>query len=92
MKIKKCVLDGRTIGSMQSFYSEIAGQLHFPEYFGRNLDALWDVLTVDLEGPTEIIWNSSRLSRDMIGKEFEKLVALLKKVEKERGDFKLILK
>jgi ribonuclease inhibitor len=92
MKIKRCVLNGHAVDSMESFYSEIAGQLPFPKYFGRNLDALWDVLTVDVEGPIEIIWNESQYSRGKMGKEFEKLFALLKEVEKERKDFKIVLK
>ncbi len=36
------------------FYTELATALHFGDYFGRNLDALWDSLT-DLGGPTVLI-------------------------------------
>lgn len=36
------------------FYDALAAALHLPDYFGRNLDALWDVLT-DLDGPTALI-------------------------------------
>lgn len=92
MKIKKCVLDGRDIGSAESLYDELARQLAFPTYFGRNMDALWDVLTMDLEGPIEIVWNDFPLSRAKMGDKFEKFISIFKNVEKERSDFKLILK
>ena len=36
------------IEDIESFYDEIAAALAFPEYFGRNLDALADMLN-DLE-------------------------------------------
>ena len=92
MKVNRCVLDGQTVKSTQTFYDEIARQLSFPSYFGRNLDALWDVLTVDIEGPIEIVWNGSRISHAIMGHEYKRLVALLTKVGKERKDFQLLLK
>jgi RNAse (barnase) inhibitor barstar len=38
----------------EGFYAEVASALDLPEYFGRNLDALWDCLT-DLDVPTVVI-------------------------------------
>ena len=40
----KVKLQGKEIRSLDEFYGEIARKLHFPDNFGRNLDALWDVL------------------------------------------------
>ncbi|MBO0812818.1 MAG: barstar family protein, partial [Microlunatus sp.] len=36
------------------FYTEIAARLGFPDYFGRNLDALWDCLRA-IRQPTAVI-------------------------------------
>jgi len=86
---KKVKLPGKSIRSLDEFYGEIAKKLHFPDYFGRNLDALWDVLTTDVKGPVELAWEGSEASKKSMGKDFEKVSALLKEVEKEREDFKV---
>ena len=38
-------LDGRLIKSREELHSRLAQQLPLPEYYGCNLDALWDALT-----------------------------------------------
>jgi ribonuclease inhibitor len=87
--MKKVKLAGKAIRSLDEFYGEIAKKLRFPDYFGRNLDALWDVLTTDVKGPVELAWEDSEASKKSMGKDFEKVAALLKDVEKERDDFKV---
>ena len=89
---KKVKLAGKSIRSLDEFYDEIAKKLRFPDYFGRNLDALWDVLTTDVKGPVELAWEGSEASKKSMGKDFEKVSALLKDVEKEREDFKVIFR
>jgi ribonuclease inhibitor len=84
---KRCNLSGKAIRSVEEFYDAIARGLHFPDYFGRNFDALWDVLTTDIEGPVELVWEDSADSRKFMGKDFEKVSALLQEVAKERKDF-----
>lgn len=46
---KLYVLDGAKISDKKSFLDKIARAMKFPEYFGKNWDALDDCLT-DLEG------------------------------------------
>ena len=87
---KQYVLNGAKIQSLSDFYDEIARMLSLPEYFGRNLDALADVLLTDIEGPLEIAWESSSISKKALKKEYSKLVSLFKRVAKERDDFKVI--
>ena len=38
-------IDGTQMHSRQEAHDEIARAMQFPEYYGRNLDALWDMLT-----------------------------------------------
>jgi len=90
--VRKFMLSGKEIRNLQEFYDEIARQLPFPDYFGRNLNALWDVLTTDIEGPVELFWEDSAASKRSMGKAFDKVSVLLRDVEKERGDFKVHLR
>ena len=39
------VLDGTAAGTRAEFFQELARVLHFPDYFGRNWDAVYDCLT-----------------------------------------------
>lgn len=39
------------------FLRSVGVALGFPEYYGRNLDALWDCLS-ELSGPTALLWTS----------------------------------
>lgn len=39
------VLDGKVSGSREGFFAEIARAMRFPDYFGRNWDAVYDCLT-----------------------------------------------
>lgn len=38
-------LDGMNMRTREAAHDEIAQKMGLPEYYGRNLDALWDVLT-----------------------------------------------
>jgi ribonuclease inhibitor len=84
---RKYKLPGKSIHSLDEFYDEIALLLNFPDYFGRNLDALWDLLSTDIKGPLELIWEESATSKKSMGKDFARVSALLRDMEKEREDF-----
>ena len=77
------------IRSLDQLYDELARQLGFPGHFGRNLDALWDTLTTDVEGPVEIVWEDPEHSQSSLGDEYARVVALLEEVAEERGDMTL---
>lgn len=47
------VVDGRKMTDKITLHSYLKEQCNFPEYYGNNLDALYDVLT-DREEPLEI--------------------------------------
>ena len=89
---KRCLLSGKTVRSMDGFYDEISRQLSFPGHFGRNLDALWDILSADIEGPIEVVWENADFSRHDMGRDFDRLLGVLKEVEKARKDFRLRLR
>jgi len=90
MPLKRCVL--RDICTLVQFYDELARQLDFPPHFGRNLDALWDMLTVEVAGPLEIVWEESAKAQANLGLDYAKLIILLNDLAVERDDFTFTLR
>jgi ribonuclease inhibitor len=84
------MLDG-SHDTMDAIYSALQRQLDLPPHFGRNLDALWDALTTDVPGPVEIVWRDHARARIALGRDYLRLIATLREVEKEREDFRLVL-
>ena len=50
-------LDTRGVASFDEFYEEVATSWVLPPWFGRNLDALFDVLGDLAQRPTLIVWD-----------------------------------
>ncbi len=89
MPVKTCTLDGTAIRSLDDLYDQLAARLPLPSHFGRNLDALWDVLATDIEGPFGITWKNADASRKAMGEDFLRALNVLRDVEEERDDFRL---
>jgi ribonuclease inhibitor len=83
--MSRIVISGDCVDTLDDIYDEVERQLTLP-YFGRNLDALWDVLTREIEGPVEILWRESDVSRTRLGPDFDRLTALLREVAEDRPD------
>ena len=90
MPLNRCVL--RDIRTLAQFYDELARQLAFPAHFGRNLDALWDVLTGEVAGPFEIVWEGAAQAQANLGLDYAKLIILLNDLAAERDDFTFTLR
>lgn len=90
MPVKRCVL--RDIRTLAQFYDEMARQFAFPPHFGRNLDALWDVLTGEVAGPIEIVWEESEQAQANLGVDYAKLIILFNDLAAERDDFTFTLR
>lgn len=55
--MKKIILDFACITSLSDFYQQLGHHISLPDYFGNNLDALWDiVISGDLPMPIEIVF------------------------------------
>jgi RNAse (barnase) inhibitor barstar len=80
--MKRAVL-GPEHDTMEKIYRRIATDLKLPAHFAPNLDALWDALLRDVEGPFEIAWPQAATD----GPEFDALRTLLGELEKARADF-----
>ncbi|MCB9967612.1 MAG: barstar family protein [Geminicoccaceae bacterium] len=55
----------------------MARELAFPPHFRPNLDALYDVLTTDLEGPISIDWRATDNARRALAGDFDAIARTL---------------
>ncbi|MBC8084711.1 MAG: barstar family protein [Hymenobacter sp.] len=78
--MKKVVLEGSSFVTVRDVHTVLAEALDFGPYYGFNPDALWDVLTTDVERPVIIEWKNSLVSEKRLGAEFEKIVDVLRRV------------
>jgi ribonuclease inhibitor len=80
-------IEGLNIRSEADFHREIAQALNLGSYYGKNLDALWDVLNREVERPVSLIWKNSDVSRDAMQGNFERIFTLLQDVERQDASY-----
>lgn len=77
-------IDFTDIGDDEDFYHQLKEKLPLPDYFGDNLDALYDSITGDLEMPLHIEFVN--MSVDQL-ETFEDLITTLEDAEEEVEGF-----
>lgn len=88
--MKTVFLDAE-LASRDAVFERLATHLEFPGHFTANLDALWDVLSRDVQGPFEIIWREHARAREMLGADFEKFTTLFEQLAEDRRDVSFML-
>lgn len=88
----RLVFRGAEIATVEEFYDAVVRQLGLGAGFGRNLDALWDLLSTDVPGPLTIIWENADLSRKKLGEKMTAIESLLADLASERDDVEICLK
>ena len=69
---------------MEDFYAQLKEKIELPEYFGDNLDALYDCISGDLEMPLHIEFVNMTVEQLEI---FEDLLVTLEDLVEEVPDF-----
>ena len=64
--MRELVLDGAAVHSREALHEWFAGELELPEYYGRNVDALFDCLT-GLCVPTRLVVARAEALRQELG-------------------------
>ncbi len=77
-------IDFLEIGDYDDFYAQLKEKLTLPEHFGHNLDALFDVITGELEMPLHLEFVNMSVEQLEI---FEDLLTTLEDAEDEVEDF-----
>ena len=85
------ILDGKRMTDRPAAHSHLAARLELPTYYGRNLDALYDVLT-ELEEDTEIILEDSAAVAENLGKYGESLLAAMQEAAEENPHLTITLR
>lgn len=83
--MRQIILDGNILADAARVHDYLLEMLDFPEYYGRNLDALHDCLT-DLEDVEITI-----TVPEEDGAIFQRVVRVFKAAENENDTIKLIL-
>ncbi|MGF1770378.1 barstar family protein [Enterovibrio makurazakiensis] len=77
------IIHGNEIHSERDFHKNLSEAFEFSAYYGKNLDALWDYLSTEVERPLSLIWKDSELSQRFMGDDFDKIATLLERVVKQ---------
>ncbi|MBP3653931.1 MAG: barstar family protein [Oscillospiraceae bacterium] len=85
------VLDGRGMTDRKVVHDELKKQLMLPDYYGRNLDALFDVLTERREPMTVTVtyWTDMEVQ---LGAYAAALLDTLYDAERENPNLKIVVK
>ena len=83
--MKQITLDGNLLSDISTVHEYLKEMLDFPEYYGKNLDALFDCLT-DLD---EIEINITSPSED--GAIFQKVLRIFKAADRNNDSLKINL-
>jgi len=85
--MREVVFDSSHVERLDQLHSELSRSLDFPDYYGANLDALYDCLSGDIALPLRIIWKNYNITRLKLGKDAEKVLKVMKDFAKEEPDF-----
>lgn len=87
--MKTVILDGNVVHSREELHEYLAKEFGFPDYYGKNLDALHDCLT-DYQEEAEIEFYEESLSR-VLGVYTEALLRVLIDAAIETGRLRIAL-
>lgn len=79
-------LDARKLKDKQAAHEYLAGMLSLPDYYGKNLDALYDCLT-ELKNCRVILLHEKEAA--LLGTYGERIVKVLKEGERDNPGIKI---
>ena len=86
--MRRVVLYGAEFDDVEKIHQTLAETLDFPNYYGKNLDALYDVLT-DLDQPTRITLDLSGVSDDNMLRYLERMSEVISDAVNENENVEL---
>lgn len=89
--MREVILDGRKIDDEHQLHAVLQEALDLPDYYGHNLDALWDCLTGWTGMPLTVRWLHFEESEKKLGETSRSLLQLFREAEQELEGFRLQL-
>ena len=88
--MKIIVIDFSKCKYPMDLHNEIRKKLELPEWYGNNLDALWDMLTVFIETPIEItvIYKPENKAAENLKENVLKVIETFKEAAQEDEEIK----
>lgn len=84
--MKKVIINGEEFSNIGEFHKYIKVKLELPDYYGENLDALWDCLTGFIDLPLLLIWQDFKKSKECMERDAERILQLFKEAQEELED------
>lgn len=88
--MKNITLDGQKMLTREAAHAELKRAFHFPEHYGKNLDALWDFLT-EISEPTTLTFTHNEDMVEALAPYGLKLLQTLIEASIKNPNFKLII-
>lgn len=86
--MKRIILDGKMMKNRESTHEYLQEKLKFPDYYGKNLDALWDLLSYESIPTFITIINVSTIFRNLGDYGYD-LIEVFNEVNMEEGKVKI---
>ena len=92
--MKIIVIDFSKCKYPMDLHNEIRKKLELPEWYGNNLDALWDMLTGFIETPIEItvIYKPENKAAENLKENVLKVIETFKEASEEDEEIKINIK
>ncbi|CAI6300815.1 Putative ribonuclease inhibitor YrdF [Bacillus subtilis] len=90
--MRKIMIDGRDFENIEVLHDDLKDKLDFSNYYGRNLDALWDCLTGWVDLPLTLVLINFEFSKKFLGSYADDVLEVLLEAQEELEDeFKIII-
>lgn len=81
--MNRIVLDFDGVKSLWALHEYLKEMFHLPEYYGHNMDALWDCLHCSFECPTTIVLKNVEKIPPEMGRAVELMLELFDDLQRE---------
>ena len=89
--LKYFSLDFSLCTTLGEIYAVIQHSLELPEWFGANLDALWDSLVGIMYTPAQITVNKAVKNKELL-EDIEEIISVLREAEEKYHEITVMIK